>query len=67
MEDEEKVITISTITPCAFRSNDSYAIIPSPGLILILYSKWRACHEVAISDEEAVRQIIEATKLQHIS
>lgn len=66
VEDEgKKSITISTITPCAFRSNDSYAIIPSPGLIInSAVQKWNAfATEVAISDEEAVRQIIEATKI----
>jgi CRISPR-associated endoribonuclease Cas6 len=66
LEDEAKAsVTISTLTPCAFRSNDSYVIIPSPGLIInSAVQKWNAfATEVAISDEEAVRQIIDATKI----
>lgn len=57
--------TINLITPCSFKTNEQYAIFPTSELILkSAVLKWNSfSKEIAIEDEDAVRQLIENTRI----
>lgn len=61
----QKRITLHLVTPTTFKTNNHYAVFPSPELIIqSAVSKWNMLNlNVAVEDDEAIRQLMENTMI----
>ncbi|WBY65103.1 CRISPR system precrRNA processing endoribonuclease RAMP protein Cas6 [Thermocaproicibacter melissae] len=59
----QKKVTLHLLTPTTFKTNNRYAVFPTPELILhSAATKWNALGlSVSVDDDEAIRQLMEHT------
>lgn len=64
-EKPQSRVQINLLTPCAFKTQDGYAVFPSPGLIInSAVNKWNSfAQNTVIADEEGIAQLVDSARI----